>query len=209
MNPADYYGFPQRFVVGLPTEETPLVLASPQRLKLALDYLTGTAGVAYPSPRTQDGKASVFAGNGGIQARVYRPTTEEQAQRNLNFAIANLSAYVEWDQRGRAEQARIEKEREENLRKAEAEAAKEKARQARLKAGLDLYNKTTGSRALTWGYTPVGPVKQEEWAKKAEELADLQRRSNPYTSSIFNAGGLGVDGRINAANLLATSPFRF
>ena len=87
-----------------------MVYTPSKRISTALEYLTGTEGVNSPFPITQDGKATVAVGTSpsGLQARVYRPTTEEQAKRNLNFAIANLAAYVDWDQTGRAEQARIE-----------------------------------------------------------------------------------------------------
>lgn len=159
------------------------------RLETALDYIKVSPGIPEARSITQDGKASVTVGQGGTQARVYRPTSEEQAIRNLNFALANLEAYVRWDRQGRAEQARIEQAREENLRKAEAEA---KRRETRLKNGLDLYNKVHSTRHMTWDRSGLSVGFRGEWAEKAEEILKLQRASNPFTALFTGTIDAGI-----------------
>ena len=167
------------------------------RLSTALEYIKNTPGLPGARSFTQDGKATVAVSNGGLEGRVYRPTTEEQAQRNLNFAIANLTAYVDWDQRGRAEQIRAELEAKRKAELAEAEA---RLKEVRLKNGLDLYNKVHNTRHLTWAGPIFVPAAQREaWAKQAEELAKLQRASNP-----FSFGGISP-AVLRASDLYPTS----
>lgn len=190
MKPLDlyYYGIPQRFIVGITPEELKaLARTKIDRLTTALEYINDTPGVPGAKPVTQDGKATVSVGQGGLEGRVYRPTTDEQAERNLNFAIANLEAYVDWEKRGREAQAKAELEAK---RAAELKAAQDRLKETQLKNGLELYNKLHSTRYLTWASLPyVPPAQREAWAKQAQELAQLQRASNPYTSSIFASGG--------------------
>lgn len=66
------------------------------------------------------------AGSGSAIARVYEPTSDDQAQRSLNFALANLNAYKAWvdgkDEREKKAVADL-------IAKAEAEAAETAARE--------------------------------------------------------------------------------
>lgn len=79
-------------------------------------------------------------GSGSAIARVYEPTSDDQAQRNLNFALANLNAYKAWVE-GKAEreeqaetEAKAKAEREASERALVAELERKKAIDAKLVA---------------------------------------------------------------------------
>jgi hypothetical protein len=155
-----------------------------QLSQLAQTLLKRIRPAAVTSTRT-DGKQSIATG----KAVVYKAQSEGEAQRNLDFAIANLESYLQWEATGRKEAKD----------KADLAEAKKRVEETRLKNGLALYNKVHATRHLTWNAVPyVSPAKREEWAKQAEQLNKLQRDSHPYSSNIFN-------GMINAASLYPTS----
>lgn len=146
----------------------------------------------------------ISAGTGESQARVFSPKNEEQAKRNLNFAIANLKAYQQWE---KVTKPALERKKQEDLARLEAEAkakaeAEAKKREieakqvARNKAGLDLYNKVIGGRYLSWGSIPytLSLSTREKWNDKAEELAKLKRESDPFqiTVDTINAGSISA-----------------
>jgi hypothetical protein len=151
------------------------------------------------------GTPFISVGTGDEQARINTPSNEKQAERNLNFAIANLKAYQQWVS---VTKPAIERKKQEDLARLEAEAkaeakakaekeAIEKKQAARSKAGLDLYNRTFGTTFSSWASAHLSLSTREEWADKAEEIANLKRKSDPFriTSSMINAG------TISASNL--------
>jgi hypothetical protein len=163
-----------------------------------------------PKPKTNlpyGGQPYVSAGDGDAQARVYFPKNEEQAKRNLNFAVANLKAYEQWEKhtkpaqeaQKKADLARLEAEAKIKADR-ELKAKKERvAREARLKAGLDLYNKVNGTRHMTWSQTILGLTKREQWCDQAEAVAKLNRESNPWNGI--------TAGQIQAASIRTTDLF--
>lgn len=150
---------------------------------------------------TTDGKNSVMAGNG----IVYAAATEGEAQRNLDFALANLASYLNWEQHGR-EEAR---KREENLRrierakaKAEAEAeekakaeAAEKARKADKdrKLGLHHYNVANGTLYGSW--SAAGIYSEQtilKWVALSKQ-ADALRKSTLTLSQQISAATITAE----------------
>jgi hypothetical protein len=143
--------------------------------KAARDLAGRVEGAGTLINTTMDGKDTVAVGN----ARVYQAESAGEAQRNLNFAIANLTSYIRYVDQIKVEQERKAKEA------AEAKKREVEAKQAaRNKAGLDLYNRVHGTRHMTWGSLPVtlSLSTREGWADKAEEITKLKRESNPFIS---------------------------
>jgi hypothetical protein len=148
---------------------------------------------------TVDGKNSVKAGNG----IVYAAMTEGEAQRNLDFALANLASYLNWEQYGR-EEAR---KREENLRRIEqekrqaevrAKAEAEEKRQAQEKLykeraeGLRHYNVANGTNYGTW--TGAGIYSEQtiqKWIDLAKQ-ANALRKSTLTLSQQISAATIGA-----------------
>lgn len=129
---------------------------------------------------TLDGKPSIKAGEGGSAGIVYKPTTQDQADRNLNFALANLEASIWWETTGKAEaeikakrdaelkaaQERVTKLREENLRRVEKEEAD----------GIAAYNKSKGTSYRKFSEIMfMGSVMKSEWIEIGKQQAQLKQ----------------------------------
>jgi hypothetical protein len=162
----------------------------PAFLKAMLDNSMRTKGRT--TTVTVDGKPSVKVGDGGAAGIVYKPTTDDQAKRNLNFALANLAAYVEWETTGKAEaeaEAKKKAEALESLRKQakeiEERAAKRRAEEAaenrKRRDALLFYNKVNLTSFYTWSGIPF---MSETIIKHWIELSEANRRVR------FNSGGL-------------------
>lgn len=221
----DFHAFPQRWMLGLSSEEDKLARTSIKgrdTRNLTIDgYMqgmaqighTGTVGavtvegidIAYAArdllgrvngakiagSSYMDDKETVVAGN----AKVYQAQSDGEAQRNLDFALANLTSYIRYVDGIKAEQ---EKRIAEAKRRAEEKQRIEEKQAARNKAGLDLYNKINGTRYQSWGTVAHAPLSiREKWSDKAEELTKLRRDSNPFAimADSINAA------TISAANL--------
>ena len=133
--------------------------------KLSSELFRMSFFASNPREAMDGDRKSIVAGSGSSRAAVYVPDTEAQAERNLNFAIANLKAYVDWVETGRkeaeekaeklrkekeeaAEKARLEKERRERVLREEIERQR-KAQEER-KGALKLYNASTGRNDAYW-----------------------------------------------------------
>jgi len=142
---------------------------------------------------TQDGKPSIKVGTGSMAGIVYKPTTNEQAERNLNFALANLAAYEEWERTGRkvaeAREAALkaaEKRVAEEKAKREAEEAKRQAEHARKRAdALTFYNLTNGTRFYSWSSVGlIGEARIQQWIDLSESAKALKKYSPIGGSSL-------------------------
>lgn len=139
-----------------------------------------------------DGKPSIKVGDGTKAGIVYKPTTDDQAERNLNFALANLAAYNYWVETGKAEEERKAK-REAELKAAVDRRAKEAA-EANLRRieqeerdGLALYNKAHGRSYLSFASVPfMGSTAKQEWITLAKTKKALEREQ--FAASL-NRGG--------------------
>ena len=145
-------------------------------------------------------RASIGAGYGDYQALVYKPTTEKQALRNLNFAIANLAAYDWWNKTG-AEEARKKAEAEAKAKAEEARKVKleqaEKARvAAELKGAIQLFNKLNSTNYASWDNFEFYRGHAQRQATERKYVA-AWKAINP--SSII------VDGGISAATISAAA----
>ena len=109
---------------------------------------------------TMDGKPSLRVGNGSSKAVVYAPTCEQEAQRNLNFARANLAAYTGWLDEAPARA------------KAELEAKNRKDYERR---GLEAYNMQANSKHSSWSavFWPRLEDKTvvDAWVKLVKDIA--------------------------------------
>jgi hypothetical protein len=152
--------------------------------KAARDLITRVEGGKLPATTYMDDKETVVAG----KARVYQAQSEGEAQRNLDFAVANLTSYIRYVDSIKPEQEAKAKEA--------AEKAQVEAKQAAFyKAGIDLFNKVHGTRHFSWGTVSHAPLSiRDKWSKQAEEVAKLKRESNP-----FDIGA--IQDAINAATL--------
>lgn len=132
---------------------------------------------------TLDGKPSIKAGEGGAAGIVYKPTTQDQADRNLNFALANLEAHVWWETTGKAQAereakvkaereaaaARDAKRREENLRRIEKEEAD----------GIAAYNKARGTSYRKFSdILFMGSAMKEQWIEVGKAQAQLKQEKD-------------------------------
>ena len=111
--------------------------------RLAADML-GTSLISKKMGR--DGVVTLSVGVGSGEARVYEPTTEQAANRNLNFARANLAAYLRW-QDGAAQRVADRLERERKL--AEQEKGL-KERELTERRSLAAYNDQAGTHHPSW-----------------------------------------------------------
>lgn len=168
---------------------TPTALKSENVPEFAYQLFMNSGSLPHPRVNLPGGGSQPFisAGTGTTQARVNQPQSEAEAKRNLNFAIANLAAYQQWEKvtapaLEREAKAKAKAEAEEK-RQAEARLVALEAKQkARNKAGLDLFNNVNSTRHMTWGTVYHAPLSiREKWADKAEEIAKLRRDSNPFS----------------------------
>lgn len=152
-----------------------------------------------------DGRTTVHVGS----AKVYEAMTEGEAQRNLDFALANLESYLHWELEGR----KLKAKRDAELAAAEKRAAEQKEREAKAaaleKKALAIYNAVQGT---TYARFPIfmGTVQKQKWldvAKQAEEV----RKANSVTilTDQINAGTISADtlGRSLYANNLFGRPY--
>lgn len=65
----------------------------------------------------KDGQETVIVGEGSTEARVYVPTSDGGAERNLNFARANLAAQRIWAEREPERKAKARREADERAAK--------------------------------------------------------------------------------------------
>lgn len=156
--------------------------------------------VNQPKTITSFGHESLEVGEDSTRAVVFKPTSDTQAQRNLNFAIANLFAAVEWYESGKAKaeeakkkaeaEAKAEAERKEAERKArEEKARKEREDNEKLEAeALKLYNATYGTTHSSWIYVGGGLYSWEKsalkrkWVEVAREARKAKAAFNPISS---------------------------
>lgn len=131
----------------------------------------------------QDGKPSIKVGDNGAAGIVYKPTTQDQAERNLNFALANLAAYLEWERVGKAEAERKakreaeEKAAAERRAKAEAEANLRRIEQEEAD-GIRAYNKAMGTSYRKFSDVLfMGSIAKKQWIElgKAQKQIDRDR----------------------------------
>lgn len=123
-----------------------VVLNTEQVVKLSHELLAHSLNT--PAVRklaaTDKEPLTIAAGqiNSSTEARVYAPADKGAAQRNLNFAIANLAAYNYWVEEGEAKA----KAAAEAKAKAEAEAKRKAKQDEHEYAGaLSLYNRVNGT----------------------------------------------------------------
>jgi len=135
----------------------------------------------------QDGRSTIAVDN----ARVYQALTEGEAQRNLNFALANLESYLYWERKGRAEKI----EREANLKRAEERKAKELAdakkaaeEATRLsKKALAIYNAVNSTNYVRFPVL-MGSTQLQKWldvAREAEKVASLNALTVPTLRDLY------------------------
>lgn len=142
-------------------------------------------------------------GTGSTQARVNVPDSDTQALRNLNFAVANLRAYVEWVA---GSKERADKEAEELMLLAVNSR------------GLRVFNALNSSDYKSWAEVPGNnPDLRDKWKLIAEDAvkADRERKLldatklsaptiNTATDSIVSIQR-GLNGR-SVADLLDWAP---
>lgn len=108
----------------------------------------------------QDGKKTYRTGYGDVEARVYAPESEGQAQRNLNFARANLKAYLDWME-------------EEPIRKKQAET-ESKNREVYSARALRAYNSQGDTKHTSWAsvFSPnaVSDTFVDAWIKLVKDI---------------------------------------
>lgn len=138
----------------------------------------------------QDGKKTYRTGYGDVEARVYAPESEGQAQRNLNFARANLKAYLDWME-------------EEPLRKKKAEE-ESKSREVYSSRALRAYNSQGDTKHTSWEsvFSPsaVSKTVVDAWIKLVKDIDAsyvpkvvsapiVVHNPDPYAYASFRLGG--------------------
>lgn len=130
--------------------------------RLAADMLgTSTARRS----KDNSGLVTFTVGVGSTEARVYEPTTDQGANRNLNFARANLAAYLHWHEDA-AQRRADEIERERKLAEQEKEL---KERELLERRSLAAYNDQAGTHHPSWASVffprPVEREVVDAWSK--------------------------------------------
>lgn len=90
-----------------------------------------------------DGIVTMRVGIGSTEARVYAPNSRRGAERNLNFAVANLAAYLDWEKR---EAERLLEEEA----KARAERESRDDREEIERRALAAFNDQSGTKHIYW-----------------------------------------------------------
>ena len=98
-------------------------------------------------------------GTGSTQARVNRPTNDQQAERNLHFALANLRAYVLWTD------------------DAPERKAKEQASAAAGRDALALYNLVHNTSYLNWSLIGGNSIR-DAWVSQLAAMRTKPRLVN-------------------------------
>lgn len=148
-----------------------------------------------------DGKPSIKVGEGTGGGIVYKPTTEDQAKRNLNFALANLAAFNEWEMSGREVQAKREanlkaaeeratKERQEREEREAKEAAEREAKRTetnRIRAkGLRMYNAANSRSTFAAWPTFMGDGIKDQWIALAKSSEAIKPKPLPPVTPSFD-----------------------
>jgi hypothetical protein len=136
-------------------------------------------------------------GVGNTQARVNVPDSDTQALRNLNFAVANLRAYVEWVA-GSEDRAKLE-----------AESLMLLAVNSR---GLRVYNALRRSDYKSWVDVPGNTqALRDKWKRIADEASNADANGLDASKVTANAAVIniqapkGLNGR-SVADLLDWAP---
>lgn len=135
--------------------------------RLAADML-GTSLISKKMGR--DGVVTLSVGVGSAEARVYEPTTEQAANRNLNFARANLAAYLRW-QDGAAQRRADEIAEAERIAEQEKEL---KERELTQRRSLAAYNDQAGTHHPSWASVffprPVDQEVVDAWSQLVRHI---------------------------------------
>lgn len=126
------------------------------------------------------GQETVSEGTGKTEARVYVPTSDGGAERNLNFAKANLAAYLTWverePERKKAQQAAMEKVRqaEKAMEELKASVRNYAAEATLLARALAAYNAFRNTNIGTWEgvFAPfnVDKLTVDRWVRVVQDI---------------------------------------
>lgn len=146
---------------------------------------------------------TMAAGYDGDEGRVYVPKDDQQALRNLNFAIANLAAYERYQTVVKPEQEAAKKKAEEALKALREEAKRKEEAEAKAKAeakrreelhiekkALKIFNASRGTGYTMWP-TFMGQASRDKWIALAKQ-AEVINSTSPtpqYPDSLFSRGG--------------------
>ena len=141
--------------------------------------------------KANGGSDTIVVGYDGTEARVYSPETEQAAQRNLNFALANLAAYNRFHKvtKPALEKAKAEEAvKKAKIKEAEAEALKGLRESA---DGLAFYNKQNNTTYGSWASIPfMGSIVRGQWIElaKADKATRKPVGIRPIADTPFYGG---------------------